>query len=140
MTVFYAALIFHVSVIESQNKANKDRLKNLQKARLVFQDNLGLEIRTIFSQTQLVKGIRTLSTLFLLMKVIYVVIIMYLHFCTAGFSFAVYFTWGSCVFRVIIIMFLPWDGYDIFCLLLPLKQNSFRACRASKISYLSWID
>ncbi|XP_030614704.1 kinetochore protein Spc25 [Archocentrus centrarchus] len=43
-------------LIESQNKANKDRLKNLQKARLIFQDHLGLEIRTIFSKTQLVKG------------------------------------------------------------------------------------
>ncbi|KAM4558059.1 kinetochore protein Spc25 [Odontesthes bonariensis] len=42
--------------IESQNKANKDRLKNLQKARLVFQDHLGLEIRTILGKTQLVKG------------------------------------------------------------------------------------
>ncbi|XP_040912459.1 kinetochore protein Spc25 [Toxotes jaculatrix] len=43
-------------LIESQNKANKDRLKNLQKARLVFQDHLGMEIRTILGKTQLVKG------------------------------------------------------------------------------------
>ncbi|KAM6934265.1 kinetochore protein Spc25 [Xenentodon cancila] len=43
-------------LIESQNKANKDRLKNLQKARLVFQDHLGLEIRTILGKTQLAKG------------------------------------------------------------------------------------
>lgn len=44
------------SVIRSQNKANKDRLRNLQKARLVFQDHLGMEIRTIQGKTQLVKG------------------------------------------------------------------------------------
>lgn len=43
-------------LIKSQNKANKDRLRNLQKARVVFQDHLGLEIRTILSKTQLVKG------------------------------------------------------------------------------------
>lgn len=43
-------------LIDSQNKANKDRLRNLQKARLVFQENLGLEIRTILGKTQLVKG------------------------------------------------------------------------------------
>ncbi|XP_005723495.1 kinetochore protein Spc25 [Pundamilia nyererei] len=43
-------------LIESQYKANKDRLKNLQKARLVFQDHLGLEVRTILGKTQLVKG------------------------------------------------------------------------------------
>ncbi|XP_044073486.1 kinetochore protein Spc25 [Siniperca chuatsi] len=43
-------------LIESQNKANKDRLRNLQKARLVFQDHLGMEIRTILGKTQLVKG------------------------------------------------------------------------------------
>ncbi|XP_053184655.1 kinetochore protein Spc25 [Scomber japonicus] len=43
-------------LIKSQNKANKDRLRNLQKARLVFQDHLGLEIRTIQGKTQLVKG------------------------------------------------------------------------------------
>uniref|UniRef100_A0A1A7X0Z2 SPC25, NDC80 kinetochore complex component, homolog n=1 Tax=Iconisemion striatum TaxID=60296 RepID=A0A1A7X0Z2_9TELE len=43
-------------LIESQNKANKDRLKNLQKARFVFQDHLGLEIRTVMDKTQLVKG------------------------------------------------------------------------------------
>lgn len=47
---------FHFLVIESQNRANKDRLRNLQKARLVFQDHLGLEIRTIVDRTQLVKG------------------------------------------------------------------------------------
>ncbi|XP_068185365.1 kinetochore protein Spc25 [Antennarius striatus] len=41
-------------LIQSQNRANKDRLKNLQKARLVFQDHLGMEIRTIISKT--VKG------------------------------------------------------------------------------------
>lgn len=50
-------LFFSFSVIESQNKANKDRLRNLQKARLIFQDHLGLEIRTILGKTQLVKGI-----------------------------------------------------------------------------------
>uniref|UniRef100_A0A1A8IFL3 SPC25, NDC80 kinetochore complex component, homolog n=2 Tax=Nothobranchius TaxID=28779 RepID=A0A1A8IFL3_NOTKU len=43
-------------LIESQNKANKGRLKNLQKARIVFQDHLGLEIRTVMDKTQLVKG------------------------------------------------------------------------------------
>ncbi|XP_073329844.1 kinetochore protein Spc25 [Pagrus major] len=43
-------------LIESQNKANKDRLRNLGKARLVFQDHLGMEIRTILGKTQLVKG------------------------------------------------------------------------------------
>ncbi|XP_061579540.1 kinetochore protein Spc25 [Cololabis saira] len=43
-------------LIESQYKANKDKLKNLQKARLVFQDHLGLEIRTIHDKTQLAKG------------------------------------------------------------------------------------
>ncbi|KAM7407489.1 hypothetical protein PAMA_003287 [Pampus argenteus] len=43
-------------LIKSQNKANKDRLRNLQKARLVFQDHLGMEIRTIQGKTQLVKG------------------------------------------------------------------------------------
>ncbi|XP_070770812.1 kinetochore protein Spc25 [Enoplosus armatus] len=43
-------------LIVSQNKANKDRLRNLQKARLVFQDHLGMEIRTILGKTQLVKG------------------------------------------------------------------------------------
>uniref|UniRef100_A0A3B5MPP1 Kinetochore protein SPC25 n=1 Tax=Xiphophorus couchianus TaxID=32473 RepID=A0A3B5MPP1_9TELE len=40
-------------LIESQNRANKDRLRNLQKARLVFQDHLGLEIRTIIDKTQM---------------------------------------------------------------------------------------
>ncbi|XP_042350575.1 kinetochore protein Spc25 [Plectropomus leopardus] len=43
-------------LIESQNKANKARLRNLQKSRVVFQDHLGMEIRTIFGKTQLVKG------------------------------------------------------------------------------------
>ncbi|XP_032422909.1 kinetochore protein Spc25 [Xiphophorus hellerii] len=43
-------------LIESQNRANKNRLRNLQKARLVFQDHLGLEIRTIIDKTQMVKG------------------------------------------------------------------------------------
>ncbi|KAM6979208.1 kinetochore protein Spc25 [Tautogolabrus adspersus] len=43
-------------LIESQNKANKDRLKNLGKARLVFQEHLGMEIRTILGKSQLVKG------------------------------------------------------------------------------------
>ncbi|XP_074551663.1 kinetochore protein Spc25 [Halichoeres trimaculatus] len=43
-------------LIDTQNKANKDRLRNLGKARLVFQEHLGLEIRTISGKTQLVKG------------------------------------------------------------------------------------
>nr|XP_020450469.1 kinetochore protein Spc25 [Monopterus albus] len=43
-------------LIESQNKANKDRLKNLQKARLVFQDHLGMEIRSVHCKTEQVKG------------------------------------------------------------------------------------
>ncbi|CAG12366.1 unnamed protein product [Tetraodon nigroviridis] len=43
------------NMMESQNKANKARLRNLQKARLVFQSHLGLEIRTI-SKLQTVKG------------------------------------------------------------------------------------
>ncbi|KAK5861233.1 hypothetical protein PBY51_022646 [Eleginops maclovinus] len=43
-------------LILSQHKANKVRLKNLQKARGVFQDHLGMEIRTISGKTQLVKG------------------------------------------------------------------------------------
>ncbi|XP_060910379.1 kinetochore protein Spc25 [Labrus mixtus] len=43
-------------LIESQNKSNKDRLKNLGKARLVFQEHLGMEIRTILGKSQLVKG------------------------------------------------------------------------------------
>ncbi|XP_059198912.1 kinetochore protein Spc25 [Centropristis striata] len=34
-------------IIVSQNKANKDRLRNLQKARVVFQDHLGLEMRLV---------------------------------------------------------------------------------------------
>ncbi|XP_011608304.1 kinetochore protein Spc25 [Takifugu rubripes] len=45
------------NMIESQHKANKARLRNLQKARMVFQDHLGLEIRTI-SKSQTVKGER----------------------------------------------------------------------------------
>ncbi|XP_075895964.1 kinetochore protein Spc25 [Nelusetta ayraudi] len=43
-------------VIQAQNKANKDRLRNLQKARNVFQKHLGLEIRTILGKSQLAKG------------------------------------------------------------------------------------
>ncbi|XP_026152194.1 kinetochore protein Spc25 [Mastacembelus armatus] len=43
-------------LIESQNKANKDRLRNLQKSRLVFQDHLGLEIRAVFCKTQQANG------------------------------------------------------------------------------------
>ncbi|AWP13081.1 putative kinetochore protein Spc25 isoform 4 [Scophthalmus maximus] len=39
-----------------RKESNKDRLRNLQKARLVFQDHLGMEIRTILGKTQLVKG------------------------------------------------------------------------------------
>ncbi|XP_069558623.1 kinetochore protein Spc25 [Brachyistius frenatus] len=42
--------------IESQNKANKAKLRNLGKSRQVFQDHLGLEIRTILDKTQVVKG------------------------------------------------------------------------------------
>lgn len=51
-------MFFSVSftVIESQHKANKARLRNLQKARMVFQDHLGLEIRTI-SKSQTVEGV-----------------------------------------------------------------------------------
>ncbi|XP_068602464.1 kinetochore protein Spc25 [Brachionichthys hirsutus] len=45
-------------LIHSQNRANKDRLRNLQKARVVFEDHLGMEIRKILSKTQLVKGER----------------------------------------------------------------------------------
>ncbi|KAM4608983.1 kinetochore protein Spc25 [Polymixia lowei] len=37
-------------LIVSQNKANKDRLKNLNKAKQVFQDRLGLEIRKIHGE------------------------------------------------------------------------------------------
>lgn len=47
---------FSFSVIQAQNKANKDRLRNLQKARNVFQKHLGLEIRTILGKSQLAKG------------------------------------------------------------------------------------
>ncbi|KAG7280409.1 hypothetical protein CRUP_028152 [Coryphaenoides rupestris] len=35
------------NVVVSQNRANKDRLNNLQKAKQVFQEHLGLEIRKI---------------------------------------------------------------------------------------------
>ncbi|XP_058476243.1 kinetochore protein Spc25 [Solea solea] len=45
-------------LIESQNKANKARLRNLQKARHVFQDHLGMEIRAVLCKTQLVRGER----------------------------------------------------------------------------------
>lgn len=34
----------------SQHKANKDRLKNLNKAKRVFEDRLGLEIRKIYGE------------------------------------------------------------------------------------------
>ncbi|XP_017279875.1 kinetochore protein Spc25 [Kryptolebias marmoratus] len=44
------------ALIESQNKVNKNKLQNLQKARLVFQDHLALEIRTVIDKTQLVKS------------------------------------------------------------------------------------
>ncbi|KAJ8255335.1 hypothetical protein GJAV_G00203700 [Gymnothorax javanicus] len=37
-------------LIISQNKANKSRLKNLNKAKLVFQEALGLEIRKIHGE------------------------------------------------------------------------------------------
>ncbi|KAM6954940.1 kinetochore protein Spc25 isoform 1-T4 [Lycodopsis pacificus] len=43
-------------LMQSQNKANKNRLKNLQKSRVVFQDHLGMEMRTILGKTQLAKG------------------------------------------------------------------------------------
>lgn len=56
MTPALVSFLALLSVIESQNKANKDRLRNLGKARLVFQDHLGMEIRTILGKTQLVKG------------------------------------------------------------------------------------
>lgn len=38
-------------MIVSQNKANKDRLKNLNKAKQVFQGRLGLEIRKIHGKS-----------------------------------------------------------------------------------------
>ncbi|XP_054644465.1 kinetochore protein Spc25 [Dunckerocampus dactyliophorus] len=44
--------------IESQYKANKNRLKNLQKARHVFQDHLGMEIRTICGTEHQLSGKR----------------------------------------------------------------------------------
>ncbi|XP_030199496.1 kinetochore protein Spc25 isoform X1 [Gadus morhua] len=37
-------------LVVSQNRANKDRLKNLLKAKQVFQERLGLEIRRIHGQ------------------------------------------------------------------------------------------
>ncbi|XP_037542358.1 kinetochore protein Spc25 [Nematolebias whitei] len=43
-------------LIKSQNEANKNRLRNLQKARLMFQDHLGLEIRAVMDKTQVVKS------------------------------------------------------------------------------------
>lgn len=43
-------------VIETQNKANKKRLKNLQKARHMFQENLGLEIRAIMGKSEASRG------------------------------------------------------------------------------------
>ncbi|XP_061926648.1 kinetochore protein Spc25 [Entelurus aequoreus] len=43
-------------LIESQCKVNKDRLKNLQKARIVFQENLGMDILTIRCIAQDVNG------------------------------------------------------------------------------------
>ncbi|KAM9344112.1 kinetochore protein Spc25 [Pholidichthys leucotaenia] len=43
-------------LIESQNKENKVKLKNLGKARLVFQNHLGLEIRLIYDKTEPSKG------------------------------------------------------------------------------------
>uniref|UniRef100_A0A8C6T641 Kinetochore protein SPC25 n=1 Tax=Neogobius melanostomus TaxID=47308 RepID=A0A8C6T641_9GOBI len=42
--------------IETQNKANKKRLKNLQKARHIFQDNLGVEIRAIMGKSEFSRG------------------------------------------------------------------------------------
>lgn len=42
--------------IEAQNKASKKKLKNLQKARNMFQDNLGLEIRVIKGQSEVSRG------------------------------------------------------------------------------------
>ncbi|XP_021434755.1 kinetochore protein Spc25 isoform X2 [Oncorhynchus mykiss] len=41
-------------LIVSQNKANKDRLKNLNKAKQVFQGRLGLEIRKIHEKLQFI--------------------------------------------------------------------------------------
>ncbi len=37
----------HFIVIQSQNKANKDRLKKLNKCKDIFQKHLSLEIRKI---------------------------------------------------------------------------------------------
>lgn len=49
-------LLFAFEVIVAQNKANKDRLKNLHKVKQVFQDCLKLEIRKI-------QGRKALTTL-----------------------------------------------------------------------------
>ncbi|KAM8857178.1 kinetochore protein Spc25 [Synchiropus picturatus] len=43
-------------MILSQTKANKNKLKNLQKARTVFENHLGLEIRKIRENTQMDAG------------------------------------------------------------------------------------
>ncbi|XP_020784632.1 kinetochore protein Spc25 [Boleophthalmus pectinirostris] len=43
-------------VIDAQNKANKKRLKNLQKARYMFQEHLGLEIRAIMGKAEVSRG------------------------------------------------------------------------------------
>lgn len=43
-------------VIEAQNKANKKRLNNLQNARQMFQDSLGLEIRAIVEKSEVSRG------------------------------------------------------------------------------------
>ncbi|XP_061090433.1 kinetochore protein Spc25 [Conger conger] len=43
-------LVKKKELIISQNKANKARLKNLNKAKLVFQESLGLEIRKIHGE------------------------------------------------------------------------------------------
>lgn len=42
--------------IDTQNKANKKKLKNLQKARQMFQENLGLEIRVIKGESEVSRG------------------------------------------------------------------------------------
>ncbi|KAM9804953.1 kinetochore protein Spc25 [Neosynchiropus ocellatus] len=43
-------------MILSQTKANKNKLKNLQKARIVFENHLGLEIRKIRENAQMDGG------------------------------------------------------------------------------------
>lgn len=43
-------------LIGAQNKLNKNRLKNLQKARQMFEENLGLEIRVIRMESELSRG------------------------------------------------------------------------------------